>query len=159
MTMQSVVNRASIKLLRLAILGPVMALLSGCGFVSSLLPTSDEPYRSELSEWQQGQLLAAPLGAMPQEVADGLPDEHLVDAARFLMRTLETAPDGQKRHWRSLDRAAVLDVRLVSTATDGEAVCRQAVLSLKTANSSGDYNLQACRLRNGTWAKLPGGGS
>jgi len=151
--MQSNVLVASAGPRLLLVLVPVAALLSGCGFSFPFLPTSGEPYRAELAEWQQNQLLAAPLRAMPQEVADGLPDEHLADASRFLMRTLETAPDGQNRHWRSLDRKAVLDIRLVSTAADGEAVCRQAVLSLETVNSSGDYRLQACRLRNGTWTK------
>lgn len=152
--MQSTVKDADTRLRRMTALAPIMALLlSGCGLNLAMLPDTDKPYRTELTKWQQDQLLMAPLGAMPQEVADGLPDEHLADASRFLTRTLETAPDGQKRHWRSLDRQAALDIRLVSTAADGDAVCRQAVLSLETANSSGDYKLQACRLRNGTWTK------
>ena len=153
MMVNSTVNSVKIRLRRMAAFVPVMALLSGCGFNFPLLPAAGDPYRSELAEWQQNQLLEAPLGALPREVADGLPDEYIADAARFLTRTLETAPDGQKRHWRSLDRTAVLDIRLISTDADGGAVCRQAVLSLETRESSQDYELQVCRLRNGTWKK------
>jgi surface antigen len=150
---QSNGTREGTRLRRLAALAPVIGLLSGYGLSLSLLPSADEPYRTELADWQRNQLLAAQLGAMPQEVADGLPYEQIADAARFLTRTLETAPNGQKRHWKSLNRKAVLDIRLVSTTTDGEAICRQAVLSLETAETSRDYKLQACRLRNGTWTK------
>lgn len=138
---------------RLATLVPAMALLSSCGFSLSLLSGADEPYRNELADWHQGQLLEASLGAMPQEIADGLPDEYLADAARFLTRTLETAPDGAARRWQSSDRTAALTVQAVSTDMTGKTICRTAIVSSEFAGAGRDYDLRSCRKANGTWAR------
>lgn len=152
--MQSTVKGADTRLRRMTALAPIMALLlSGCGLNLAMLPDTDAPYRAELTKWQQDQLLIAPLGAMPQEVADGLPDEYVADASRFLTRTLETAPDGQRRSWRSIDRKTALGIRPISTSSNEDGICRHAVLSLETAESSRDIDLQACRLKNGTWIR------
>ena len=138
---------------RLASLAPAMALLSSCGFNFSLLPSAAEPYRTELADWHQEQLLEAPLGALPQDIADGLPDEYLADAWRFLARALETAPDGAARRWQSGDRTAALTVLAVSTDLTGKTICRTAIVSKEIAGAGRDYDLRSCRKANGTWAR------
>ncbi|MBE9554501.1 MAG: hypothetical protein IMF05_13645 [Proteobacteria bacterium] len=153
MMMQSTGREMSARPWRLATLVPAMALLSSCGFSFSFLPGADEPYRTELANWQQEQLLEAPLGAMPQEIADDLPDEYLADAGRFLTRTLEPAPDGAARRWQSSDRTAALTVQAVSTDMTGKTICRTAIVSSEFAGAGRDYNLRSCRKANGTWAR------
>jgi len=138
---------------RLAVFTPAMVLLSGCGLDFSLVPMAAEPDRTELAEWQNKQLLDAPLAVLPNDIAASLPNDRVADAARFLTRTLETAPDGQQRLWRSLDGETVLAIRPVSTAAGGETVCRRAVLSLETAGTRRDFDLQACRSSNGIWTQ------
>jgi surface antigen len=128
-------------------------LLSGCGMNFSLLPANGEPSRTELSEWQYRTLLEQPLKAVPDEISEQLPQAHRADAARFLTRTLETAPDGVSRHWQSIDRSAALAIRPVSTAVNGRTVCRNAILRLETADGGQEATLHACRSENGVWTR------
>ena len=151
MTMQFMNGQLKSRRWRRAAFVPAMMLLSGCGLDFSLVPMAGEPDRTELTEWQHKRLLDAPLAALPEDIAASLPNDGVADAARFLTRTLETAPDGQQRLWRSIDGQTVLAIRPVSTAADGETVCRRAVLSLETAGTRRDFDLRACRSSNGIW--------
>lgn len=135
------------------VLFPALVMLSGCGMNLSLLPVDDEPSRTELSEWQYHELLDQPQKAMPKTIAASLPDDHVADAARFLTRTLETAPDGVERQWHSTDKTTVLSIQPVSTTVNGQVVCRQAVLNLETADAKQEAGLHACRSDNGIWKR------
>lgn len=138
---------------RCTVLLPPLILLSGCGMSLSLLPVGDEPSRTELSEWQYHELLEQPLKAMPETIAASLPDNFVADAARFVTRTLETAPDGVARRWQSVDKTAALAIRPISTVVNGQTICRQAVVNLETAASHQEANLHACRSDNGIWTR------
>lgn len=138
---------------RRAALVPALILLSGCGLTPSLLPLADEPSTAELSEWQYSRLLEQPLKAMPEEVVKSLSERHAAEAARFLTRTLETAPDGSARRWHSADKTAALAVRPISTAIEGGSVCRRAMLKVETADIGKEWTLHACRTDDGLWAR------
>lgn len=138
---------------RFAALFPALIPISGCGLDLPFLPMAGEPPPAELPEWQYGDLLNKTLMAMPEDMAEILPEQYVAEAARFLTRTLETAPDGASREWHSANGEAALAVRLISTAADGTGVCREAVLNLETADANEALNIRTCRLNNGLWTR------
>ena len=129
------------------------ALLSGCGSVLSLLPPANEPVGSETAELPNQQFLRASLLQMPREIAAAFPDGQGPGAARFLTRTLETAPDGDRRRWQSDDRTVVFVVQPNSTTVTEGTICRSAILTVETPQDDRRFDLRTCRLKNGMWAR------
>lgn len=132
------------------VLMTAMLLLGGCSG-NSLFPTAAEPDRTELSEWQQEELLKAALAALPRETSASLPAAYAPEIARFLSRALETAPDGEERRWTSADRTFGLRFRPTATAIAEDSICRKFNLELGLPDGKRIVTLRACRLKSGRW--------
>lgn len=128
-------------------------LLAGCSPGFSYFPPSSEPVRTDAAEWRNHQFQQISLVRMPREIASAIPDRHGPGAARFLIRTLETAPDGDMRRWQSMDQTVIFDVQPNSTTVTGGTICRGAVLRIKTAQEDRSFDLRICRQKNGMWAR------
>ena len=128
-------------------------LLSGCGSVLSLLPPANEPVAGETAELRDQQFPRASLMEMPREIAAAFPDGHGPGAARFLTRTLETAPDGDRRRWQSDDRTVVFVVQPNSTTVTAGSICRSAILTVETPQDDRSFDLRTCRQKNGMWTR------
>ena len=128
-------------------------LLSGCVSGLTFFPPGNEPVRTESAELRDQQFQQISLVRMPREIAAAIPDRYGPGAARFLTRTLETAPDGDIRRWQSFDRVVVFDVRPSSTTVTAESICRNVVLRVETAQDNRSFNLRTCRQKNGMWTQ------
>lgn len=138
--------------IRFTVLAVAAVLLGGCAG-SSLFPMSVEPDRTELTEWQQETLLKTALAVMPPEAANSIPSSQGRQAARFVARALETAPDGQTRNWQTADRSISLSVRPIATDSSSESICRDYDLKIKLAGATSSFTPRACRTTNGIWRR------
>lgn len=133
----------------ICVVAPVV--LSGCGLGFPFLPATAEPVGTVTAEQEERSLHQALLAVMPAEMKSAFPNGHAPGAARFLMRTLETAPDGEKRQWQSIDRAITLVVRPNVTTVNVDTLCRIAHVTVVSPGGSKQFEYRACRLKNGTW--------
>lgn len=124
--------------------------LGGCSG-DSLFPMSAEPDRTELTEWQQESFLKAAIAVLPEEAADDIPSGQAQHAARFVARTLETAPDGQVRRWKSADSGTALVVRPLVTEVNGGSICRDFRLEIEIEGKASHFTSRACRMSSGIW--------
>lgn len=90
--------------------------------------------------------------AMPPDLLPVFPNGHVFSVARFVSRTLETAPDGESRRWPAMDRDITLVIRPDRTEFIDGAVCRRATLIIGGPQGEQRFLYRACRQPNGLWS-------
>lgn len=89
--------------------------------------------------------------AMPPDLLPVFPNGQAFSVARFVSRTLETAPDGESRRWPTLAPDVTLVIRPDQTEFVDGAVCRRATLIIKGPQGEQRFQYRACRQPNGIW--------
>ena len=79
------------------------------------------------------------------------PNGHAFSIARFVSRTLETAPDGQSRRWPTNDPSVTLVITPESTEITGDAICRRATIVVESPLGARRLPYRACRRATGMW--------
>ncbi len=136
---------------RALVCGALAAALGGCAQTSP--PAAGVPSEAVSPPQTHVDDGTPPLSAavMPDEISSALLNGYTAEAARFLARTLETAPDGAKRRWRSIDKGTTLIVQPRATHVTAQVICRDVEVRVVTARGSRDFEMRACRLQNGLW--------
>ncbi len=123
----------------------VPILLSACAalpFQDETVPTAHtlppEPVPTEI--------------VLPSSLALVVPVEHTASIARFISRTLETAPNGQARRWPSPDKDLAVSVRPEATEISSDrSLCRRATMTVGLNVNRRDYPFRVCRNTTGVW--------
>ena len=89
---------------------------------------------------------------MPPALVSSFPNGHAFSVGRFVSRTLETAPDGERRRWPTTDPSVILVIRADSTEIVGDTICRRATITVESLSGGAQhFPYRACRRTTGMW--------
>lgn len=122
----------------------VVMLLSACsGATVETSPTeSDAPFENRPVVVE---------AAMPTDLLPVFPNGDASHVARFVSRTLETAPDGESRRWPTMAPDVTLVIRPDRTEFVDGAICRRATIIIDGPQGEQRFQYRACRQSNGLW--------
>ncbi len=122
----------------------ISGLLAGCAGMAA--PSADAPPTMPHEEPPRVDVV------LPPALVSSFPNGHAPSVARFVSRTLETAPDGESRRWPTTDPSVTLVIRADSTEIVGDAICRRATIIVEGAAAEPRrFPYRACRRSTGMW--------